>query len=90
MLINGGAARTKHRTVNLALSASDPEPGTGVDAMRFSNNGLTWSTWEPYTTSKTWTLSSSYGTKTVYVQFRDGAGNASEVATDAIRRVRRR
>jgi glucose/arabinose dehydrogenase len=90
VLINGGAARTKRRVVNLALSASDPEPGTGVDSMRFSNDGTTWSTWEPYGTSKVWYLSSGYGTKTVYVQFRDRAGNASEVATDTIRRVRRR
>jgi hypothetical protein len=90
VLINREAARTKRRVVNLTLSASDPEPGTGVDSVRFSNDGNTWSTWEPYGTSKIWYLGSGYGTKTVYVQFRDGAGNASEGAMDTIRRVRRR
>jgi hypothetical protein len=35
-----------------------------------------------------WTLSSGQGTKTVYVQFRDGAGNRSGVVTDTIRFAR--
>ncbi len=65
--INGGAARTRHRTVNLTLSASNPEPGTGVASMRFSNSGTTWSAWEPYATSKRWILSRGYGTKIVHV-----------------------
>ena len=39
---------------------------------------------EAFATTKTWTLSSGAGTKTVYVQFRDGAGNWSPAFTDTI------
>ena len=43
--------------------------------MSFSNDGIQWSDPEPYTTAKLWTLTSGEGTKTVYAQFRDAAGN---------------
>ena len=86
--INEGATSTKRSIVSLLLSATD-EGGSGVENMRFSNNGTNWSDWEPYATSKRWTLSRGYGTKIVYVEFRDVAGNVSSPATDAIRRIRR-
>ncbi|MGH3086179.1 MAG: hypothetical protein ACRDSJ_02525, partial [Rubrobacteraceae bacterium] len=42
--INNNAAATNSRTVNLALSATDPLPGSGVGHMRFRNeNTDTWS-----------------------------------------------
>jgi hypothetical protein len=43
--------------------------------MSFSNDGIQWSDPEPYTTAKLWTLTPEEGTKTVYTQFRDAAGN---------------
>ncbi len=58
--------------------------------MRFSNDGTNWSEWEPYATSKTWTLSRGRGIKTVYVEFRDEAGNVSDAAKDTIRKTSRR
>ncbi len=45
--------------------------------MRFSNDNATYSTAETYATTKAWTLSTGDGTKTVYVEFKDGAGNWS-------------
>jgi len=84
--INGGAASTSSRTVTLRLSASDPSPASTVASMRFRNGGTTtWSSWFGYATSKSWTLSSGAGTKTVYVQYRDRAGNLSAAASDTIR-----
>lgn len=80
--INDGATATKSATVSLALSATDPLPGSGVGHMRFRNdNTETWSTWEPYATSSEWRLSDGDGEKTVHVQYRDNAGN---VSTDEI------
>src|SRR5215207_494514 len=75
--INDGASRTRSRSVTLSLSATDPSPGSGMSQMRISNtqSGLSSATWEAYSTTKAWTLSSGQGTKTVYVQYRDGAGN---------------
>jgi len=86
--INDGASRTRSRSVTLTLSATDPSPGgSGVSQMRISNtqSGLSSATWEAYSTTKAWTLSSGQGTKTVYVLYRDGAGNESAVVTDTIR-----
>ncbi len=37
-----------------------------------------------YATSKAWTLTSGDGTKTVYVWYKDGAGNTSTVYSDTI------
>jgi hypothetical protein len=75
--------------VRLNLSASDPPSASGVASMRFRNGGTTtWSSWFDYSTSKSWTLSAGAGTKTVYVQYRDRAGNISAAASDTIRFVR--
>jgi hypothetical protein len=74
------------RSVTLKLSASDPSPASGVDSMRFRNGGTTtWSSWFDYSTSKSWTLTAGAGTKTVYVQYKDRAGNNSAAASDTIR-----
>jgi len=82
IVINNDAAATNSTTVTLALSASDAL--SGVTQMRFSNNGTSFSTAEAFATTKTWTLTTGAGTKTVYVQFRDGAGNWSSAFTDTI------
>lgn len=85
VLINGGRASTTSRKVTLKLSASDPAPASGVSHMRFKNNGsTTWSRWYPYATSKTWALSAGAGKKTVYVQYKDRAGNVSAASNDSI------
>jgi hypothetical protein len=78
----GGAAWTTVRGITLALSATDTV--SGVSDMRFSDNGSTWSAWQPYATSAAWTLSANDGPKTVYAQFRDAAGNVSAAVSDAI------
>jgi glucose/arabinose dehydrogenase/PKD repeat protein len=82
LVINGGAAATNSRTATLTLSASDAL--SGVSQMRFSNTGSSYSAAEAYAPTKTWTLSSGAGTKTVYAQFKDAPGNWSVAATDTI------
>lgn len=85
--INGGATRVRTRWVTLTLSATDPSPASGVTTMRISNtaSGLPAAPWQPYTTTSSWTLTSGgERTKTVYVQYRDAAGNISATAQDAI------
>lgn len=79
-----GADSTRSRSVVLALSATDPSPASEVVSMRFSNDGLDWLAWEAYATSRPWTLVNGDGRKSVYVQFRDGAGNVSRAAQDTI------
>jgi len=70
-----------YASVNLTSSATD---NVNVYQMRFSNDNATWYAWEAYNTTRpsAWDMTSATyggtntdGTKTVYVQYRDNAGN---------------
>ncbi len=52
-----------------------------VTKMRLSNNGSTWSDWRTAAASTSWKVSSTNGTRHVYVQIRDSALARSAVAT---------
>jgi uncharacterized protein YdeI (BOF family) len=82
IVINSNAGYTKSTTVTLTLSATDA--GSGVTTMRFANNTTSWSSWENYNTTKSWTLASGEGIKSVYVQFEDKIGNQSISYSDTI------
>ena len=75
VVINSGAAFTNSMTVVLTVSATDT--GSGVASMQFSNDGSTWTSPEAYATSKSWTMTTDDGPKTVYVKFKDNANNWS-------------
>ncbi|MDF1563664.1 MAG: carboxypeptidase regulatory-like domain-containing protein [Deltaproteobacteria bacterium] len=78
--------------VSLQLPAvDDAAPGadrsSGVDAMRISNDpAFAGASFVPYELSRVWTLATpgSDGSKTVYVEYRDRAGNVSAPASDGI------
>jgi hypothetical protein len=72
--INSNATTTNTTSVTLTISASDST--SGVYQMCISNTSIC-SSWEAYATSKSWTLTSGDGTKTVYAWFKDNAGNAN-------------
>ena len=84
VLINSGAAFTNSTTVTLTLSATDI--ASGVASMQFSNDNAAWLAPEPYATTKSWTLSTGDGAKTVYAKFKDNANNWSNaiLSTNAI------
>ncbi len=83
VVINSGVSSTATNSVTLTLSSSDAN-GT-VTGMKISNDGVSYSSEFVYATSRTWTLSSGYGNKTVYVLFKDSAGNwMKSPATDTI------
>lgn len=90
IVINNGGASTSKTTVYLTLAASDPRPGCGLQSMRFLNRDsdgqlLGPSAWEPYRTGpRAWFISNLKGTKTVYVQYMDAAGNVGPRASDTI------
>ena len=52
--------------------------------MRFSNDGSTWSPFQPYAPTASWSLSAGDGTKTVYAQYTDAFGNLSVPVSDTI------
>ncbi len=60
--------------------------------MSISTNGNTWSSWYTYDgpgTYSGWLLSKGKGTKTVYVQYKDGTGNVSATASNTIKKQKR-
>jgi CSLREA domain-containing protein len=79
LTVNGGAAKTNSPNVTLTIAA------TGAPTeMRFSNDGILFSSWEPFAPTFPWSLASGDGIKTVYAQVRDAGGGASELVTDTI------
>jgi len=77
--INDRSKTTSERDVTLTISAFDNV--SGLDRMCFSNDGVNYTAWEPFTASKNWTLSSGEGKKTVFVRVRDRAGNEAPVVS---------
>jgi len=81
--INSGATYAASTATTLALAGTDT--GTGVWQVTASNNSdFAGATWTDDTPLLDWTLMAGDGTKTVYVKFRDRAGNVSGVYSDDI------
>jgi WD40 repeat protein len=92
LTINDGAATTGSTQVTLKIQANDPL--SGVAEMRFSNDGRTWSDWESFSSTRSnWDLAryggsvNQVGSKTVYAQVRDRAGNVSQTFSATIRLI---
>ncbi len=77
IVINNGDATTSSVDVTLTLSSPD------ATQMAFSNDNVTYTWPEDYATTKSWTLTSGDGEKTVYVKFLDAASNEA-VYSDTI------
>ncbi|MED5017263.1 S-layer homology domain-containing protein [Paenibacillus chibensis] len=77
LVINEGAKATNAAEVTLSLTSSDPD-GSGVSQMQFSDDDVLWSPFEPVASSRSFTLTAGDGVKTVYVRFKDEAGNVSD------------
>ena len=75
--INNNAEFTNSRNVTLSLYAEDAT--SGMKSMAISNAAGGTVTYENYATTKSWTLSNGDGLKTVYVVYKDAAGNTTVV-----------
>lgn len=74
--INDGGLYARERTVTLYLNVS------GADEMQISESlGFAGSLWLPVTSAVNFTLSSADGLKTLYVRYRDAAGNLSDIVS---------
>jgi len=77
--IAAGASEAPSTAVTLTLGA------VGASDMMLANDStFVGSTWEVYAVLRNWTLTTGNGTKTVYVKFRDAAGNISAPVSDTI------
>jgi len=82
MLLNGTAATTIVPDVIANSAVSDLN---GVTQMRFSTDGkTTWGLWLPYAATSPLTLLSGNGTKTVWAQYYDPAGNVYETSDEIV------
>jgi hypothetical protein len=70
---------TTSPSISLSLSALEAK-----DMMISENSDFEGASWEPYTTTKNWTLSSGDGTKTVYAKFRDFANFEGETLSQSV------
>src|SRR6185295_3851710 len=68
---------------SLTLTAADGA-GSGVEGMRLRAAGGNWTAWTRYVPSTNWDLDTANGTAEIEAQFRDIAGNESEVVSDGI------
>ena len=83
VVINGDAAMTTNVYVTLTLSASDVT--SGLASLLISNEELTGYTEEPYVgIRELWPLTAIRGLRTVFVKFKDKAGNVSSPVSDSI------
>jgi hypothetical protein len=73
--INSGAEFTNDQHVTLSFNAEDDL--SGVNQSRFSTDSENWTEWDHFASSKDFVLPSGDGEKTVFVQFKDKAGNIS-------------
>ncbi len=80
--IDNGAVYANTTSVILTTSAADTT--SGVAQMQLSNDGVSYAPWESYTSTKSGTLPSGDGLKTVYVKYKDYADNVSDVYSDTI------
>ncbi len=84
IVINDNRSVTNSPGVTLALTWNDGA-GSGTARMRFSNDGATWTAWEPLAATRAYTLPAGEGYKTVRVQFLDRTNIKSAVYSDYIR-----
>lgn len=58
--------------------------GSGTVGVRLSADGASWTNWMGYADAHEFTLPAGSGTRTVYAQFRDAAGNTTSSVSDTI------
>lgn len=84
--VEGHTDRTGTEAVTLTLSATDT--GSGMSKMEFSRDSISWLGEEDYAASRQWTLlpiaSGTEQSQTVYVKFKDVAGNWSSPTSASI------
>lgn len=81
IVIQGGALVVTSTAVVLTIAAVD---ANGIPEMRLRNDAGTWNAWEPFGTSRVWTLAGPEGERVVWAQFRDVAGNESSPYSDSV------
>ncbi|GAG92347.1 unnamed protein product, partial [marine sediment metagenome] len=81
----GDTPSTHTNNVSVTLTITGSDATSGVEYMKISNDiTFSGSSWISYNTSKSWTLNSGDGVKTVYIKAKDRAGKESDTTSDNI------
>jgi hypothetical protein len=80
LAIDGGAPYSSSRNVTLTISADDLAPGSGLESMALSQDGANWLAWEPFCSTRAFTLPPPDGPARVFMRLRDVAGNVGPLA----------
>ena len=81
-ILAGGATATNQLTLPVTLTASDDL--SGVVAMAFSADGVTFGPWQSFQSATTWTFEPGDGVKRLWAKVRNGVGLDSGAASDSI------
>ncbi len=76
--LGDGSGYTATRTISVRVNAPL------ASQCQFSNDGITWNSWAPYSQNVQWTLTGGDGTKYVYAQCKGATGSASDVVSQSI------
>lgn len=79
LVINNQATSTTSGAISLSLGASG-----ATEMIIAENSNFSGAAWESFVTSKNWILSSTPGTKTIYVRYRNSYGGLSNIVSDSI------
>lgn len=82
LVIDGGAPATANPDASVTVIAIDDLSGVG--AMQFSPDGITWGPWQPYVSQTTWSFTGPDGTKRLWARARDYQGNVSAPTTASL------
>ena len=80
--LNGGAKATTDPTVRVTVVGTDDL--SGVQDVQFSEDGTTWTGWQPYRPLLLWTFEDRDGPKRLWARVRDSSDNVSKAATAEI------
>ena len=78
-MANGGQSVTNDQLVILDLTGFS-DTGSGLYAMRFSNDATNWSDWQSVANYVSWDIGTGWGAHNIHVELRDRTGNV--VAAD--------
>ena len=82
VIINGEAINTAQHQISLYIYGGLQGQPIWARQMRLSEDGVNWSAYEPWSATRSYTLSAGAGTKTVYVQLTDGV--TTQTSSDTI------
>ncbi|NLA26377.1 MAG: hypothetical protein GX878_03175, partial [Firmicutes bacterium] len=82
--INNGDLITDRHEITFQLEARDSVTPTAELEVRLSGNAATWSEWAPYSTSGEWLLDGGAGTRFLYIEVRNKAGDIVRTAASIV------